>query len=187
MVRKLKHHEQKLLKKVDFLEWKQDSGHRETDVMRRYHIQSRDDYVKYNKLCGSIRQLAHKLSQLPADDPVRLQHEALMLAKLSDMGILGTTESGGKPKVSDLETKVTVAAMCRRRLPVVMCRLKMAQSVQDATAFVEQGHVRIGPQVVTDPAFLVTRNMEDFLTWVDASKIRKNIMKYRNEIDDYLV
>jgi hypothetical protein len=26
-----------------------------------------------------------------------------------------------------------------------------------ATKFVEQGHVRVGPQVVKDPAFLVTR------------------------------
>lgn len=39
MVRKLKHHEQKLLKKVDFLQWKSDNNLREVEVMRRYHIQ----------------------------------------------------------------------------------------------------------------------------------------------------
>jgi hypothetical protein len=46
MVRKLKHHEQKLLKKVDFLNWKSDDNHREAAVMRRYHVQKRDDYIK---------------------------------------------------------------------------------------------------------------------------------------------
>lgn len=168
-------------------QWKQDNGHRETTVMQRYHLQNRDDYTKYNKLCGSIRQFAHRLSQLDPADPVRRQHEALVLAKLEDMGILTTATAGGRPKVSDLETKMTVAAFCRRRLPVVMCKLKMAQTVGDATSFIEQGHVRIGPQVVTDPAFLVTVRMEDFVTWVDSSKIRKSIRKYRNEIDDYLV
>jgi len=44
MVRKLKFHEQKLLKKVDFLQWKHENNIREIQVMRRYHIQNREDY-----------------------------------------------------------------------------------------------------------------------------------------------
>lgn len=42
----------------------------------------------------------------------------------------------------------------------------------------EQGHVRVGPDTITDPAFLVTRNMEDFVTWVDTSKIKRHVQKY---------
>ena len=38
-----------------------------------------------------------------------------------------------------------------------MVRSKMADSIKLATQFVEQGHVRVGPEVVKDPAFLVTR------------------------------
>lgn len=180
MVRKLKHHEQKLLKKVDFLDWKQDNGHRDAEVMRKYHIQKREDYHKYNKICGDIRKLAHKLSLLQATDPVRIKHEQLLLEKLYSMGILPT-----KSKISDLENKVTVSAMCRRRIGVVMCRLKMAENLKDAITFVEQGHVRVGPNVVTDPAYLVTRSMEDYLTWVDTSKIKQNLLKFRNQIDDF--
>lgn len=96
------------------------------------------------------------------------------------MGVLAT-----KSKISDLENKVTVSALCRRRIPVVMCRLKMAETVSDAVTFVEQGHVRVGPNVITDPAYLVTRNLEDYLTWVDSSKIKRNVLKYKNKIDDY--
>lgn len=96
MVRKLKYHEQKLLKKVDFLEWKQDQGHRDTQVMRTYHIQNREDYHKYNRICGDIRKLAHKLSLLPPTDPFRHKHEKLLLEKLYNMGILST-----KSKISD--------------------------------------------------------------------------------------
>ena len=51
--------------------------------------------------------------------------------------------------------------------------------------FIEQGHVRVGPEVITDPAFLVTRNMEDFITWTNASKIRRHVMEYNEERDDY--
>ena len=90
--------------------------------MRTYHVQSRDDYVKYNKICGQIRQLGHKLSQLHANDPVRLRHEEQLLEKLTNMGVL--FNGGAKPKISDLENKITVAAFCRRRLPVVMCQTK---------------------------------------------------------------
>jgi hypothetical protein len=28
--------------------------------------------------------------------------------------------------------------------------------------------------------------MEDFVTWVDSSKIKKNIMKYRDAMDDFV-
>jgi hypothetical protein len=71
--------------------------------------------------------------------------------------------------------QLATASFCRRRLAVVMVRLKMAESVREAATFVEQGHVRVGPNTVTDPAFHVTRNMEDFVTWVDTSKIKRKV------------
>ncbi len=46
MVRKLKYHEQKLLKKVDFISWKVDRNVREIQVLRRYRITKREDYSK---------------------------------------------------------------------------------------------------------------------------------------------
>ena len=66
-----------------------------------------------------------------------------------------------------------------------MVRLRMADHLPAAVKFVEQGHVRVGPEVVTDPAFLVTRNMEDFVTWVDSSKIKRDVLKYRDKLDDF--
>jgi len=67
------------------------------------------------------------------------------------MGLIPTKHS------LDLCERVTASCFCRRRLPVVMVRSKMADSIKLATQFVEQGHVRVGPEVVKDPAFLVTR------------------------------
>lgn len=46
MVRKLKYHEQKLLKKVDFISWKVDKNVREIQVLKRYKITKREDYTK---------------------------------------------------------------------------------------------------------------------------------------------
>ncbi|KAG0279357.1 Small subunit (SSU) processome component [Linnemannia exigua] len=178
-MRQLSHHEQKLLKKVDFLQWKSTENVREIKVMRRYHIQKREDYVKYNKLCGSIKSLANKISLLPPQDPFRAKQEEALLEKLYNMGIITAQK-----QFSQVD-KITVSAFCRRRLPIVMCRLKMAETVKEAVTFVEQGHIRVGPETVSDPAYLVTRNMEDFVTWVDTSKIKRKIMKYNDKLDDF--
>ncbi len=96
------------------------------------------------------------------------------------MGILSSTL-----KLSDVERKVGVSRLARRRLGVVMTRLRMAENVSAAVKFVEQGHVRVGTEVVTDAAFLVTRNMEDFVTWVDGSKVKRNVLRYRDKLDDF--
>lgn len=124
--------------------------------MRRYHLQDRDDYQKYNALVGKVRNLALRLSTLPSSDPFRAQQESMLLNKLYDMGLLDTGA-----KMSDIMERLNVSAFCRRRLPVVMVRLHMSESVSQAVRYVEQGHVRVGPDTITDPAFLVTRNLED--------------------------
>lgn len=143
-MRQLKHHEKKLLKKVDFLSvrsyftsltsgseftqkaWKESktdrrplhSGNRMllsgksrwcasiTSKIERTITSESNSLIesrvssslpcwfpsrRYNKLCGSLRSLIHKLSLLPANDPFRQQKEAEMLDKLYDMGILGTS------------------------------------------------------------------------------------------------
>ena len=81
--------------------------------------------------------------------------------------------------------KIPVSAFCRRRLAVLMQQLKFAETLKEATTYIEQGHVRLGSQVVRDPALLVTRQMEDHIGWVDNSKIRRKILAYKEKMDDY--
>lgn len=62
----------------------------------------------------------------------------------------------------------------------------MSENLKEATKYIEQGHVRVGAEVVKDPAFLVTRALEDFVTWVDGSAIRKHVLEY-NDMVSYVV
>ena len=125
---------------------------------------------RYNKLCGSLRSLAHRIVLLPSQDPFRSRVEGQILSKLYDMGVLNS-----QAKLSDVDNRLTVAAFCRRRLAVIMVTSKMAETVSavstalfdwwnvqsspknQAVKFIEQGHVRVGPDNITDPAYLVTR------------------------------
>ncbi|XP_048005439.1 U3 small nucleolar ribonucleoprotein protein IMP3 [Leguminivora glycinivorella] len=179
MVRKLKFHEQKLLKKVDFISWKVDNNLNEVKVMRKYYIQKREDYTKYNKLSREIREVANKIKDLDPASEFRTESSALLLEKLYQMGLI--------PTRWDLALAINVSAssFCRRRLPVVMCRNKMSENLKEATKLIEQGHVRVGPEVVKDPAFLVSRSLEDFVTWVDGSAIKRHVMEYNEMRDDF--
>lgn len=62
----------------------------------------------------------------------------------------------------------------------------MSETITGATKLIEQGHVRIGPELVKDPAFLVSRTLEDFVTWVDSSAIKKHVMEYNSMVSTSL-
>lgn len=144
MVRKLKYHEQKLLKKVDFISWKVDNNLNEVKTMKKYYIQKREDYTKlvifvmygilfrictfsltmyfyllfirYNKLSREVRELANKIKDLDANSEFRTESSAQLLEKLYQMGLIPTRWDLA------LATNVSASSFCRRRLPAVMVR-----------------------------------------------------------------
>lgn len=38
---------------------------------------------------------------------------------------------------------------------------------------------------MTEPALLVTRQLEDHVGWIDNSSIKRKILKYNDKLDDY--
>ncbi|XP_076068935.1 U3 small nucleolar ribonucleoprotein IMP3 [Oratosquilla oratoria] len=178
-MRQLKYSEKKLLKHTDFLKWKVDNNLHEVKILKKYMIQRREDYTMYNRLARQTRDLARKIRDLDPKDPYRLEASGKLIAKLHEMGLI--------PTKWNLEfcDRITASSFCRRRLPCVMVRNKMAPNLRTAVTFIEQGHVRVGINMVKDPAFLVTRVLEDYVTWVDTSAIRKHVMQYRDERDDF--
>jgi len=109
---------------------------------------------------------------------VRLETTDVLLDKLYSLGII-------QAKRLLACDKIAASTLCRRRLPVVLVRLKMAETMKEAVTLVEQGHIRVGPHSVTDPSYLVSRTMEDYVKWVDTSKIKATIMRYNDKLDDY--
>ncbi|XP_020592203.1 U3 small nucleolar ribonucleoprotein protein IMP3 [Phalaenopsis equestris] len=178
-MRKLKYHEKKLLKKVNFIEYKREKGHREALITRRYQLVQRDDYKKYSKICNMVQKLVHILKQIDPRDPYRIEMTDALLEKLYNMGVISTKKSLVKCE------KLSVSSFCRRRLATVLTYNKFAEHLKEAVTYIEQGHIRVGPDTVKDPAYLVTRNMEDFITWVDSSKIKRKVMEYNDRLDDY--
>lgn len=178
-MRKLKYHEYRLLRRADVLQWKRENNAREVRVVRRYRLPSPDVYHEYNKLVGQIQKLVKQLTKLPKDDAVRVSRTEKLLVKLYDMGLIADKTN------LIAASKVKVSTVCRRRLPVVLRRMKFAESLEEATSLIEQGHVRIGPHIAKSPDLLVSRAREDFITWVDSSKIKRKVQTYNDQVDDY--
>ena len=108
-LRKLKYHEATLLRKVDFINWKTDSSLRENKILRRYHVQDREDYHTYNKICGMVTQLVTKLKALDQRDPVRVELTDTLLDRLFASGLI-------QHKRLASCAKLAASTLCRRRL-----------------------------------------------------------------------
>ena len=100
-----------------------------------------------------ITSMICKIKQLPPDDAFRIKATEQLLEKLFNMGIINSREN------IQVAEKISVSAFCRRRLAVLLCSLKFSETMKESITFIEQGHVRIGTETVTEPSMLVTRQL----------------------------
>ncbi|PWU96932.1 hypothetical protein C4B63_17g46 [Trypanosoma cruzi] len=176
--RALKYHEKKLLRKHDFMQYPQDNWH-EPFCITKYHLEDREDYRRYLRLVGLTRQLLAHLRYLPSDSKIRIQITQQLMEKLFTMGLI--REKLGLAEVD----KVGVETFCRRRLSTVIRDLSMAANCKLAAELIHHGHVRVGTTQVRDPAFLVSKGLEDLVTWMPGSKIKHHVDNFNVQRDDY--
>ena len=146
MVRTLKYHEAKLLKRTDFLNWKRDNVLRKSRILLRFHIHDEAEYDGYNKVVLLIRKLAAQLKKLPKDDAFRLAltkrlSDRLLgrrrLTRSYDLGVINLPEKG-----LTIWDHLNASGFCARRLAVVMAKTKMTQTIPMAERFIQQGRPR---------------------------------------------
>jgi len=178
-MRKLDHREKKLLRKTDLYGWTNESNQNEAKVVRMYRLEDREDYQRYNKICGMITKLTNMLKTLKPDDKFRIQISEQLLDKLHQVGVVSKKNS-----LQDCAS-IPVAAFCRRRLGVILKSKGYGDTLTEAYNYTRQGHILLGDTVAKDPAQLVTRTMEDQINWSDNSKIKRKILQYKNAVDDY--
>ena len=179
-MRELKYHEKKLLRKNKFYEpWKNESSSREAQVMRRYQLTRREDYSRYNKIVGMITKLVTLIKSLKPTDKFRIKLTEQLCDRLYSLGVINRRNS--------LEecSKVSVSAFCRRRFPVVLTVGKWCETIREATQLIQQGHFNCGNNSMTDPNTLLTRAMQDNIEWSDASRVKRKIQSFKNQVDDY--
>lgn len=83
-MRKLKFHEEKLLKKTNFYDWKNVASAHKLQVARRYRLSGREDYSHYEKIVGFVTKMCSLVRKLPPNDPFVKQITEQLLTKLYD-------------------------------------------------------------------------------------------------------
>jgi U3 small nucleolar ribonucleoprotein protein IMP3 len=126
-----------------------------------------------------LKKLVAKLKALNKSDEYRIKRTEELLDRIYSIGLIKS-----KGSLLDID-KIGISCFCRRRLAYLLFKNKYCETIKEAITFVEQGQVRVGTSVVTDPAFLVTRALEDHITWTNSSKIKRKIMEYNDQVDDY--
>lgn len=76
-------------------------------MLRRYHIQRREDYLKYNRLVGQIHKLVLRLQKLKPEDEYRINTTQQLMNKLYNMGLIPSNKN-----LAECE-KITVSSFCR--------------------------------------------------------------------------
>jgi len=82
-------------------------------------------------MCGQITSLISKIKLLSPQDQFRVKLVEQLLDKLYNMGIITT-----KDNILACE-KIPASSFCRRRLPIVLCKLKFAQTPKEACTYIE--------------------------------------------------
>ncbi|KAI5133997.1 U3 small nucleolar ribonucleoprotein IMP3 [Nematocida ausubeli] len=173
-MRQLKFHEQKLLKKVDLLDWKGTSTQKEQMATSKYLLEDRETYVKYNLIVGKIRRLTLALAKLNDNEPTKQIIAKELTNRLYTLGLIGSKTL--------LEcAKVGVGSFCKRRLSSILPAIEMVPDIKTSMAFIKGGHVKVGVDTVTDPALIITRSMEDYITWRDGSKVKETISAFNED------
>ncbi|KAI6239983.1 U3 small nucleolar ribonucleoprotein IMP3 [Aphelenchoides fujianensis] len=113
---------------------------------------------------------------MPDNNPNKKVFVRQLLDKCVDIGLI--------PAADTRADRISASSFCRRRLPTIMKKTGMIGSIRQAAQMVEEGHVRVEQELVTDPAFLITRQQSDFVTWAPGSKVRLHVRQYNNEHDD---
>ena len=130
-------------------------------------------------LCGLIRQIVSKLMVLKPDDSYRIKKTKDLLERLYDLGLIKN-----KTSLKEID-EIGISKFCRRRLSVILFKNKYCESIKQAITYIEQGQIQLGTDVIYDPSLMVTRSMEDHISWVKGSKIQRKIDTYNDKIDDY--
>jgi len=117
--------------------------------------------------------------KLKKSDEYRIKKTKELLERLYQVGFIKNQVS-----LKDADS-IGISTFCRRRLAYILFKNKYCESIKQAVTFIEQGQIRVGTDVINDPAFMVTRALEDHITWSNNSKIKRKIMEYNGDVDDY--
>eukprot|EP01071_Lankesteria_metandrocarpae_P006129 Lankesteria_metandrocarpae@DN4250_c0_g1_i1.p3 len=111
---------------------------------------------------------------------MRIRMTEVLCNKLYECGVISSRNG-----LADVDKEMSITAFCKRRLPLLLVNLKFSDHLDNAVTLVEHGHIRIGPEVVSNAGLHVTREMEDHIGWARGSEVHRHVQRFTDSVDDF--
>ncbi|MEM3382050.1 MAG: 30S ribosomal protein S4 [Candidatus Bathyarchaeia archaeon] len=135
--------------------WRQDQIEAELKLIGEYGLRNKRELWRCHTILSRIRGIARSLLGKSGEEKVRLEKE--FLQSLTRRGIL--PENATLDHVLDLSIK----DILERRLQTLTYRKGLARTIHQARQLISHGHIKIGPNRVYSPSYLVPKAHEQHI------------------------
>lgn len=148
--------------------WKQDRIESEREYIKKYGLKNHKEVWKAKTYLGRYRQQARELlAKLGGKDPQVKKESDQLLLHLTRMGILPAGSS--LDDVLALETE----SILNRRLQTLVYLKGFSNTILHSRQLINHGHIGIGKKKVNIPGFIVTKDEENEINYLDRSPLNE--------------
>jgi len=141
--------------------WDKERMDKEDQLMKVFGLRRKREIWKAESILRSFRRRARNLAAKRDKE-----EEKVLLDKLHKMGLLG--KNAGLDDVLSL----MVENLLERRLQTVVLKKNMANTPKQARQLITHGHIAIEGRRTIYPSFIVTRDLEDKISFYKGSSIK---------------
>jgi len=141
--------------------WDKERMEKERQLMKVFGLRRKREIWKAESILRSFRRRARDLAAKKDKE-----QEKILLDKLYKMGLLDKNAN------LDDVLSLTLENLLERRLQTVVFKKNMANTPKQARQFITHGHIAVEGRRTIYPSFLVTRDLEDKISFYKESPIK---------------
>jgi len=148
--------------KRPFHPWQKERMARELELIGKYGLRNKKEYLRHEAYLRKIRHQARQLLAIPeVEKREKMVNE--LLSRLERLGLL--------PKGATLDDvlSLTVEDILKRRLQTIVFRKGLAKSIHHARQLLAHGHIALKGQKTTSPSRLILVDEENEITYAVGS------------------
>jgi small subunit ribosomal protein S4 len=144
--------------------WDSERIKKENESMKTYGLTKKQEVWKVESILRSFRRRARGLAA--KRDKVQ---EKVLIDKLHKMGLLEKDAS------VDAVLSLTSEKLLERRLQTFVFKKNLANTIRHSRQLITHGHIAVDGRKIVYPSFIVTRGLEDKISFYKSPKLKAPI------------
>jgi len=141
--------------------WDKERMNKEDQLMKTFGLRRKREIWKGESILRSFRRRARNLAAKRDKE-----QEKILLDKLHKMGLLDKNAN------LDDVLSLTIENLLNRRLQTIVLKKNMVNTPKQARQIITHGHIAIEGRRTIYPSFIVTRDLEDKISFYKGSSIK---------------